>query len=201
MPSALAPTNGRVISNVASAPEEPRALARCGRARACARACRGRRAGSPSGTRTSSSTSSAVCEARMPSLSSFLPMAKPGRALLDDERGLAAVAERGVDGGDDDVDVGDAAVGDEDLGAVEDPLVAVALARWCAASLTSEPAPGLGDRVGAELDLVAEAVALAAPSDRSARACPRRRCRRRPATTPGSPARCRRSPSAAPRRR
>ena len=41
----------------------------------------------------------------------------------DDEAGLAPAAQRGVDGGHDHVDVGDAAVGGPRLGAVEDPLV------------------------------------------------------------------------------
>ena len=63
----------------------------------------------------------------MPSLSSFLPCEKPGVPFGDDEGRLAAVAQLGVDGGDDHGHVGDAAVGDEDLGAVEDPLVAVEL--------------------------------------------------------------------------
>ena len=81
----------------------------------------------------------------------------------DDERGLAAVAELGVDGGDDDGDVGDAAVGDEDLGAVEDPLVAVALGGR-AQRLDVGAGAGLGDRVGAELDLVADAEALGDPA-------------------------------------
>ena len=98
----------------------------------------------------------------MPSLSSFLPCERPGVSFSHDERGLAAVAELGVDGGDDDGDVGDAAVGDEDLGAVEDPLVAVEL-RGGAQRLDVGAGAGLGDRVGAELDLVAEAVALGHP--------------------------------------
>ena len=45
------------------------------------------------------------------------------RAGRDDERGLAARAELAVDRRDDDVDVGDAAVGRPRLLAVEDPLV------------------------------------------------------------------------------
>ena len=99
----------------------------------------------------------------MPILSSFLPCEQPGRVLGDDERGLAAVAELGVDGGDDDVHVGDAAVGDEDLGAVEDPLVAVELGGG-AQRLDVGAGAGLGDGVGAELDLVALAEALGHPA-------------------------------------
>ena len=98
----------------------------------------------------------------MPSLDSFLPWLRPGRVLADDEGGLAAGAERRVDGGDDDVDVGDAAVGDEDLGAVEDPLVAVALGGRLQA-LHVGAGLRLGDRVGAELDLLAAAEALGNP--------------------------------------
>src|SRR6185503_18590806 len=86
----------------------------------------------------------------------LLAHGQAGRALLDHERGLAAVAERRVDGRDDDVDVGDAAVGDEDLGAVQDPLVALA-PRGGAQRLDVRAGAGLGDRVGAEPDLVAEA--------------------------------------------
>ena len=72
------------------------------------------------------------------------------------------MAELGVDGGDDDVDVGDAAVGDEDLGAVQDPLVAVA-ARGGPQALDVGAGLRLGDRVGAELQLVADAEALGHP--------------------------------------
>src|SRR6201999_4495303 len=51
-----------------------------------------------------------------PELRLLLALGQPRRPLLDHEGGLAAGAERRVDGGDDDMDVGDAAVGDEDLG-------------------------------------------------------------------------------------
>ena len=77
MPIAHAPTIGRVTSNVASAPEAPDRSPDRARSRR-----RSSRSGPPSrfsiGTRTPSSTSSAVCDARIPSLSSFLPIAKPG---------------------------------------------------------------------------------------------------------------------------
>ena len=99
----------------------------------------------------------------MPSLDSFLPCDRPGRALGHDERGLAAVAEVRVDGRDDDGHVGDAAVRDEDLGAVEHPLVAVQLGGGAQRAHVGAGAR-LGDRVGAELDLVAHAEALRHPA-------------------------------------
>ena len=60
-----------------------------------------------------------------------------------DERGLAARAELRIDGGDDHVHAGDAAVGGPCLLAVEDPLVVglVVLAR-VRSDDTSEPASG-----------------------------------------------------------
>ncbi len=77
MPSALAPTNGRVTSKVASAPEEPPLLPERARS-SLASSFSSPPSRWSSGTRTSSSTSSVVCDARMPILSSFLPIAKPG---------------------------------------------------------------------------------------------------------------------------
>ncbi len=56
-------------------------------------------------------------------LAELLPLGQPPGAGRDDEAGLAARAQFGVDGGHDHVDVGDAAVGDPGLGAVEHPLV------------------------------------------------------------------------------
>ena len=50
---------------------------------------------------------------------------QPRRALGDDEHALPAVAGLGIDGRDDDVHVGDAAVADEDLLPVDDPVAAV----------------------------------------------------------------------------
>ena len=177
-----------------------RLLARAGRARASSRSFSSPPSRFSTGIRQSSRTTSAVCEARIPSLLSFLPWLRPGRALGDDERGLAAGAELGVDGGDDDVDVGDAAVGDEDLGPVQDPLVAVALGGRLQA-LDVGAGLRLGHRVGAELDLVAAAEALGDPAgDLLGRAGGgdagggEARSRR-------SPARCRRSPSGTPRPR
>src|SRR3954451_3125264 len=98
-----------------------------------------------------------------PELVLLLAHAEAGRVLRDDERGLAAVAERRIDRRDDDVDVGDPAVGAEDLGAVEDPFVAVALRRRPQRADVRAGA-GLGDRVRAELDLVARAEALGHPA-------------------------------------
>ena len=89
-------------------------------------------------------------------------LAEPRGVLADHEGGLTAGAEGGVDGGDDDVDVSDTAIGDENLGAVEDPLIAVALGGRLQA-LDVGTGLRLGDRVGAELDLVADAEALGNP--------------------------------------
>ena len=72
------------------------------------------------------------------------------------------MAELGVDGRDNDVDVGDAAIGDEDLGAIEDPLVPVALGRGAQRADVGAGAR-LGDAVGAEIDLVADPEALGDP--------------------------------------
>ena len=85
------------------------------------------------------------------------------RVLGDDEGGLTAMAEVGVDGGDDHVDVGDPAVGDEDLGPVQDPFVAVSPGGGPQA-LHVGSGLRLGDRVGAELELVADAEALGDPA-------------------------------------
>ena len=162
MPIADAPTIGRVSSNVASAPEA-------------------RPDDSPERARSSLRSSFSIPPSRFSSgdaavledhlggvrgadaeLRLLLALLDARRPLPDDERGLPAVAELGVDGGDDDVDVGDAAVGDEDLGPVEHPLVAVALRRR-AEALDVGAGLRLGHRVGAELDLVAEAEALRDP--------------------------------------
>ena len=128
MPSAEAPTSGRVISNVASAsaprdffPSRPRCSFFSSFSSPPSRFS--------AGMRQSSRMISAVWEARMPSFDSFLPWLRPGVSLPMTNEAWPRVPRLGVDGGDNDVDVGDATVGDEDLGAVEDPLVAVALRR------------------------------------------------------------------------
>ena len=59
----------------------------------------------------------------MPIFLNFWPCDRPGVPGGHDEAGLAPRPELGVDGGDHHVDVGDAAVGDPRLGAVEHPLV------------------------------------------------------------------------------
>ena len=77
----------------------------------------------------------------MPSLFSFLPAAHPGRAVLDDERGDAAVALGAIGDGHHDHDAADAAVRDEVLRPVEHPArrpARTAVVRMPAASL---PAP------------------------------------------------------------
>ena len=53
----------------------------------------------------------------------LLALRQAGRAGRHDEAGLTAALQLGIDGGDHHVDVGDAAVGDPRLGAVEHPLV------------------------------------------------------------------------------
>jgi hypothetical protein len=68
-----------------------------------------------------------------------------------------------IHGGDHDVDVGDAAVGDEDLGAVDDPLIAVELGGG-AEALDVGAGLGLRHRVGAQVDLVADPEALGDPA-------------------------------------
>ncbi len=162
MPRAEAPTSGRVISKVASAsapprdfwPERPRSSFFSSFSSPPSRFS--------TGMRQSSRTTSAVCEARMPSLDSFLPWVRPGVPLPTTKEAWPRVPRLGVDGGDDDVDVGDAAVGDEDLGPVEDPLVTVALGGRLQA-LDVGARLRLGHRVGAELDLLAAAEALGDP--------------------------------------
>jgi len=54
---------------------------------------------------------------------------EPRRALGHDEHALAAMAGFRVDGGDDDVHVGDTAVADEDLLPLDDPVAAVLAGR------------------------------------------------------------------------
>ena len=163
MPSAEAPTSGRVISKVASAPEErPVRLARAGALELLLELL--------VAAEQVLHRDAAVLEHDLgglrgadAELDSFLPSDRPGVSFGHDERGLAAVAELGVDGRDDDGHVGDAAVRDEDLGAVQDPLVAVALGGR-AQRLDVRAGARLGHGVGAELDLVALAEALGHPA-------------------------------------
>src|ERR1019366_6159766 len=88
----------------------------------------------------------------------LLTHAQSGRSFGHDERGLAPTAELGVDGRDDDVNVGDAAVGDPGLRAVQDPLVVyfvVDRARAKRRDVTARV--GLGDAKGREFDVVGRA--------------------------------------------
>jgi hypothetical protein len=82
----------------------------------------------------------------------------------DDEARLAPAAERGVDGGDHDVDVGDAAVGGPRLGAVEHPLVLGLVVDGPGLQRRHVGAGvGLGHAERAELHLVGRAEALGHP--------------------------------------
>ena len=128
MPSAEAPTIGRVSSKVASALEPRDGSPRAGAVELALELLHP--------AEQVLERDPAVLEHDLggvrgadPDLRLLLALAQARGALLDHERGLAAVAELGGDVGDDDVDVGDPAVGDEDLGPVEHPLVAVALRR------------------------------------------------------------------------
>ena len=77
-----------------------------------------------------------------------------------------AALELGVDRGDDHVDVGDAAVGDPRLGAVEHPLVLGLVVHGPGAQRAHVGAGvGLGHAEGAELRLRRRAVALRHPLD------------------------------------
>ena len=98
----------------------------------------------------------------MPIFDSFLPWRRPGVPWADHERGLPAMPEVWVDRRDDHVDVCDSPVGDEDLGPVEQPLVAVELGGG-AEALHVGSGLWLGDRVGAELDLLVGPEALRHP--------------------------------------
>ena len=75
----------------------------------------------------------------------LLPLAEPLGAGRDDEAGLAAGAQVGVDHGRHDVDVGDAAVGRPGLGAVDDPLVGGLVVHRASAH---RPDVGAGVRLG-----------------------------------------------------
>ena len=164
MPTAMAATAGRVDSKVAMAGcFSP--VFWCSRALASLASSFSLppRRQAP-GTRTSSSTTSAVCEARMPCFLYFWPCDRPLRARRDDEAGLAPALELGVDRGDDHVDVGDAAVGDPRLGAVEHPLVLGLVVDGPGAQRAHVGAGvGLGHAEGAELHVVGVAVALRHP--------------------------------------
>ncbi len=89
MPTACAPTAGRVARTCAMRRRWPR-LAPASRARASwASSFSLPPSRQRPGTRTSSRTTSAVCDARMPCLANFWPCAEPVGARRHDERGLA----------------------------------------------------------------------------------------------------------------
>ncbi|OLE36500.1 MAG: hypothetical protein AUG48_07110 [Actinobacteria bacterium 13_1_20CM_3_68_9] len=97
-----------------------------------------------------------------PKLRLLLALLEAGGALGNDERGLAPVAQAGVHRGNDDMDVGDAAIGDEDLGAVQHPLIPVERRRGTEA-LDVGAGLGLGYGVGAKPDLATHPEALGYP--------------------------------------
>ena len=100
----------------------------------------------------------------MPCFLYFWPWLRPGVSGTDDEARLAAALQLRVDGGDDDVDVGDAAVGDPRLRAVEHPLVLGLVVHGPGAQARDVGAGvGLAHAEGAEGDLVGRAVALRHP--------------------------------------
>jgi hypothetical protein len=86
------------------------------------------------------------------------------RARRHHEAGLTPAAERGVDGGHHHVQVGDAAVGDPRLGAVEDPLVLGLVVDGPGLQRADVRAGiGLAHAVGTELELLGRAEALGHP--------------------------------------
>ena len=202
MPIAWAPTMWRVISKVAIEALRPptRAAARA-RARAAGRrASPCRRGGSRPGMRTLSKKTSAVCEARRPCLRSFVPCSSPCDFRLGyDERRLTLRPERRVDGRDDDVDVGDAAVRGPRLLPVDDPLSGRLVVRQPAygsrtrrnphrARTSRTPPPVRRRRAVAPRHPLAPLLRRAVGEDRGdcRGRCPSAtsRCRRRPRTAP-----------------
>ena len=119
------------------------------------------------GIRTSSSTTSAVWTRTDAVLEVLLTLAESLRAGRDHERGVPAALQLRFDGGDDDVHVGDAAIGDPRLGAVEHPLVGgLVVHRPRAQARHIRSGVGLADAERAELHLVGGAVALRHPLHR-----------------------------------
>ena len=94
----------------------------------------------------------------------LLALAQTRSVRTDDEARLAAALQRRIDGGDDHVDVGDAAVGDPRLRAVEQPLVlGLVVDRPGAQARHVGAGVGLAHAEGAEGDLVGCAVTLRYP--------------------------------------
>ena len=120
--------------------------------------------------------------ARMPCFLNFWPMRQARRARRHDEAGLARGAlSSGSTDGDDHVDVGDAAVGDPRLGAVEHPLVLGLVVDGPGAQRAARRSRrrARSRRTRRAAIFVRRAEALRHPLARSARACRWRRCRRR----------------------
>ena len=107
-----------------------------------------------------------MCDAADAVLEVLLTLAESLRTGRDHEAGLTAALQLGVDGGDDDVDVGDAAVRDPRLRAVQHPLV-VGLVVHGAGAQRGDVGSGVGfaDTERAELDVPGRAVALRHPLD------------------------------------
>ena len=125
---------------------------------------------------------------------------EPGRPGRDDEAGLAPRPETRVDRGHHHVHVGDPAVGDPGLGAVDDPLVLGLVVDGPGAQRAHVGAGvGLGHGEGGQLDLVRRPEALRAPLHQLLG----RAVGGDPGQTQGScrrwPGRCRRRPRPAPR--
>ena len=161
MPSAEAPTIGRVISKVARAFEAPAFWPERARSSFLLSLSIPPSSCSP-GIRQSSRMTSAVWEARMPIFVSLLPWRKPGVPLPITKEAWPRWPSSGSTVATTTWTSAMPAVGDEDLGAVQDPLVAVELGGG-AQALHVGAGLRLGDRVGAELDLVVGAEALRHP--------------------------------------
>ena len=162
MPSAEAPTSGRVISKVARAsaprdflPSRPRCSLRSSFSSPPSRYS--------TGIRQSSRTTSAVCEARMPSFVSFLPWRGRGCPCGTTKDAWPRVPSAG------------STVATTTWTSAIPPLVMKTLVPFRTHSSPSRLRGGLealdvgaglrlGDRVGAELDLLADAEALRDPA-------------------------------------
>ena len=97
-----------------------------------------------------SKITSPVALARRPSLFSFLPQRKPGRALFDDEGGDAVLRGGAVGDRHGDADIGVVRVGGESLGAVEHPACRPRERRVVRVPAASRPGFGFGERPAAD---------------------------------------------------
>ena len=102
------------------------------------------------GTRHFSNTSSTVGEPRMPIFFSSFPTLKPGVPFSTTNALMPLAPLVGIGYGEHRHDVGDAALCDPDLRAVEYVVVAVARARVRIEPAASEPRAGFGQRVGGD---------------------------------------------------